>query len=563
MALAAVHAPAALLAALPRRLPRPDGWTAGAALAAAVLALPLAVVLWSLLAPAGPAWDHLAATVLPVYAANSLAIAAGTAAGAAALGVGTAWLVAMCEFPGRRFFAWALVLPLAFPGYVAALVYGGLLDFAGPVQEGLRSLFGWGRGDYWFPRIRSLGGAVLVLSLVLYPYVYLLARHAFLTQSAAMLEAGRVLGRRPWAMFRTVALPLARPALVGGGALAAMETLNDLGVVELFGVATFTTGIYRAWFGLGDLEAATRLAAVLLVAVLAVLAVERRARGASRFHPEEARNRPLPRYPLRGARALLAFLGCAAPFGLGFALPAAVLAAWHAAGGGVPDAAFAAAAARSLALALAATACAVGLGAVVVFGLRLRPAAVAPFARVAGLGYAVPGMVVAVGVMAPFSFMDNALDAWTRERFGLSTGLLLTGSAAVLVFAYVVRFLAAALNALEAAYARIPASLDAAARTLGTFPGSMLRRVHAPLLRGGFATAAILVFVEVMKELPATLVLRPFDFTTLAVRAFEMADEERLADAALPALAIVAAGLVPLVLLSRSIARSRAERERT
>ncbi len=536
------------------------GWVASAVLAASILALPLVVILANLVGSSGETWEHLASTVLPLYVSNTLLIAVGTAVATALLGVSTAWLITMCEFPGRRFLSWALVLPLAFPGYVAAFVYGGLFDYAGPVQEGLRALFGWGRGDYFFPPIRSTGGAVLVLSFVLYPYVYLLVRHAFLTQSVSMLEAGRILGGSPWKMFRRVAFPLARPALVGGAALAAMETLNDLGVVELFGVATFTTGIYRTWFGLGDLTAATRLSAFLMLAMFLLLWIERCMRGQRRFHPEEDRISPLPRYVLKYGKGWFALLACTLPLSLGFVIPAATLVVWHFSAGAVVDTAFFEAAFRSVALAAVATTSIVGLALVISFGLRLHPRTVSPFARIAGLGYAIPGVVVAVGVLVPFSFLDGALDSWTRSALGVSTGLLLTGSVAALLFAYAVRFLAAALGSFESAYARIPGSLDAAARTLGVFPGAMLRRVHVPMLRSGVATAAILVFVEVMKELPATLILRPFDFTTLAVRAFEMADEERIAEAALPALTIVAAGTLPLIALSRSISRRTRER---
>ncbi len=558
MAIAAVRAAATARWQYARHaLPAVSGWVWGASFAAFLLVAPLLVVVFGFPAPASDLWAHLVRTVLPDYVVNTLGIAAGVAIGVTALGATTAWLVAMYDFPGRRLFSWALVLPLAFPGYVAAFVYGDLLDYAGPVQYALRDLFGWTKEDYWFPAIRSPAGAIFVLSLVLYPYVYLLAQTAFSTQSATLIETGRMLGRGPIAIFRTVAIPLARPALVAGAGLAVMETLNDIGVAELFGIPTFTTGIYRAWFGLGDVGAAARLATVLLLVVLAILWVERRLRRLNRYHPESDRSRPSARYILSGRRAALAVAGCSVPVTLGFVLPAVCLIWWHLRAGAPIDPAFVGIMANTLALALGATLLTVGVAGLVVFGLRLDPVLVRPFARMAGAGYAVPGVVVAVGVLGLCTFLDHVVNGISLALTGASVGLLLTGSVAILLFAYAVRFLAVSMHALESAYHRIPPSLDAAARTLGIYPRGMLFRVHVPLLRGGLASAAVLVFVEVMKELPATLILRPFDFNTLAVRAFEMADEERLADAALPALAIVAVGLLPLIFLSRGFRGTR------
>ena len=541
----------ARLSSARRRIRTLNSWTWIASVTSLLLIGPLLMVVFGLSAPANDLWPHLVDTVLAGYIVNTVGIALGVALGTAILGVSTAWLIAMCDFPGRSFFSWALVLPLALPGYIAAFVYGDLLEFAGPIQSALRDYFGWVKGDYWFPAVRSPLGAVVVLSLVLYPYVYLLVQTAFANQSATLIETGRLLGRGPLRIFRTLAVPLARPALVAGCALAVMETLNDIGVMELFGIGTFTTGIYRAWFGFGDIGAAARLATVLLLVVLAVLWAERRLRKSLRYHPEYDRSRPVIRYVLRGRRAAIATLGCGLPVLLGFALPAAVLAWWHLRAGAPIDPAFPAIMLNTLGLALAATGVTVAIAWLVVFGLRLNPAIVRPFARTAGAGYAVPGVVVAVGVLGLCSLFDHAVNDASRMMFGAGTGLLLSGTVTVLLFAYAVRFLAVSMNALESSYHRIPGTLDAAARTLGVFPGGMLVRVHVPLLRGGVATAAALVFVEVMKELPATLILRPFDFNTLAVRAFEMAHEERMADAALPAIAIVAVGLVPLIVLSR------------
>ncbi|ROR34637.1 ABC transporter permease [Inmirania thermothiophila] len=536
-----------------------DPWRLTVLALAALLALPVVTVAAHVFHPAGEVWRHLVATVLAEYVRNSLLLAAGVGAGTLVIGVGTAWLTTLCRFPGRRLFEWALLLPLAVPAYIIAYTYTGMLDFAGPVQSALREAFGWRHGDYWFPEIRSLGGAVAMLTLVLYPYVYLLARAAFLEQSVAALEAARILGCGPWGAFLRVAVPAARPAIVAGVSLVLMETLADFGTVQYFGVSTFTTGIYRTWFGLGDSAAAAQLAAVLLGFVFAVLVLERRARRRARFHHVAGSGRPLPVVRLRGVRGWLAAAACALPLLLGFALPFLQLAAWTVqTAESAFDPRFLRLVVNTLNLAGGTAVLALVVALVMAYGRRLRGgAAVAAAVRVAATGYAVPGTVIAVGVLIPFGALDNALDAWMRAHLGVSTGLLLSGTVAGLVFAYLVRFLAVSLNTVESGLARIRPAMDEAARTLGHAPREILRRVHLPMLRGSLLTAVLLVFVDVMKELPATLILRPFNFNTLAVRAYELASDERLMDAAAPAVTIVLAGIVPVLLLSRAIARSR------
>lgn len=529
---------------------------AAALAVAAVVAVPVLVVAAHVFLPGDGAWSHIVATVLPEYVGNSLLLVLGTGLGVLLLGVPAAWLVATCEFPGRRYFEWALVLPLAMPAYVVAYVYTDLLQVSGPVQTWLRELTGWGARDYWFPPIRSLGGAVAVLSLVLYPYVYLLTRAAFLQQARSLLEASRSLGCTPWQGFRRVALPLARPALVAGVMLALMEALADFGTVSYFGVPVFTTGIYRAWFSLGDPVAAAKLSALLLLFVLLLLAAERRNRGAMRFHQLTAPGEGAA-HRLEGARAAGAVVACGLPLILGFLLPAGLLVNMALAAG---DAAFGPRYLRLvgntvyLAAVTAAVAAAVAL--LVAYAHRLSRSRLMAFAhRAAGLGYAVPGSIMAVGVLIPLTALDGALAAWLGERLGRQGGLLLTGGALGLVYAYLARFLVMPLNAVDAGLARITPSMDAAARCLGESAAGTLRRVHAPILRGSLLTGVLLVFVEVMKELPATMILRPFDFDTLAVQAHNLAADERLAEAATAALAIVAAGLAPVVLLSRQIGR--------
>jgi iron(III) transport system permease protein len=542
-----------------RSVARFDGWTAFSFVAAALIALPILVVLSYVFVPTKEIWHHLATTVLPGYIGSSLALAAGVGVGTFVIGVGTAWLVTMCSFPGRRIFEWALLLPMAIPAYVIAYTYTGLLDGGGPIQSFLRETFGWSYGQYWFPQIRSLSGAIAMFTLVLYPYVYMLSRAAFLEQSVCVLEVSRTLGSGPWRCFFSVALPLARPAVVTGVALALMETLNDFGTVQFFGVSTFTAGIYRTWLGMGEPAAAAQLAAILTLFVFALVLLERVSRGRGRVHHTTSRYRALPRFALRGTSALLATLATCLPILLGFLLPAVILLAWAMeTGPRIVDARYIAYAINSFVLAAAAAVAAVVVAMIIAYGLRLRKnRAMAVAARIASMGYAVPGAVIAVGVLIPFAAFDNWLDAWMTARFGISTGLLLSGTIVAVIFAYLVRFLAISLNTVEASLAKVTRHMDDAARTLGHTPAGTLLRIHLPITWGSLLTAAILVFVDVMKELPATLLLRPFNFDTLAIRAYQLASDERLADAASPSLAIVLVGIVPVILLSLAIARSR------
>ena len=504
-------------------------------------------------------WSHLAQTVLPEYILNSLLLCLGVGTGVALLGVTTAWLTAMHEFPGRRYFEWALVLPLAMPAYVMAYVYTDFLQFVGPVQTTLREAFGWEHGDYWFPDIRSLPGAILMFVCVLYPYVYLLARVAFLERTSGMLEAARTLGMGPWQGFVSVSLPLARPAIAAGIALALMETLADYGTVAYFAVNTFTTGIYRAWFSLGDRVAAAQLAAMLLSFVLFLLMVERVSRGRARYHNTTGRNRPMPGAQLGGPTALLAVLACATPLLMGFVLPVALLLRMALTEGDAQfGERFLMLSRNSFVLAGLTASIGVFLALLMAYGARLSKSAFARgLNRLVGLGYAVPGAVIAVGVLIPVTRLDNWLAGQWEHWFGTNPGLLLTGGIAALIYAYLVRFLAVALHTVESSLAKITPSMDDAARCLGLGQGETLRRVHAPMLRGSLFTAGLLVFVDVMKELPATLVMRPFNFDTLATQVYTLASDERLAEASTASLAIVGVGLLPLIALSRQISQAR------
>ena len=528
-------------------------------LLATLLSLPIFTIASFLLYPSNEVWQHLRETVLNEYLLNSALLMLGVAAATLVIGVGCAWLTSLCVFPGKKLFAWALLMPLAFPGYIIAYTYTGMFDFAGPVQSWIRDLTGWGYQDYYFPEIRSLGGAITMFSLVLYPYVYLLSRAAFLEQSVCVLEVSRTLGCSVWSSFYRVALPLARPAIVAGVSLALMETLADYGTVSFFGLGVFTTGIFRTWFGLGDGAAAAKLAAILLMFVFTLVIIERWSRKRARYHHTSSRYSTLPQYRLRGYRALLAFSACFFPLFFGFILPAGQLALWALeTWDSMVDASFVALTLNSVMLAASAAALAVVLALFLGYGKRqFNGKAVAASVRVVATGYAIPGTVVAVGVIIPLAWFDNRIDSLLTGYFGISTGLLLSGSLFALMFAYMVRFLAVSVQSVESGLGKIRQSMDEAARSLSYTPTQILLRVHLPLMKATVLTAFLIVFVDVMKELPATLILRPFNFNTLAVRAFELAGDERLADSSTAALMIVVVGLVPVLLLSRGISASR------
>ena len=536
-----------------------DIWRWSVLIPALLLAMPVLVIFGSVFSPDVEVWRHLRQTVLADYIINSLLLAFGTGAGALLIGTGTAWLVSQYQFVGRRLLQWLLLLPLAMPAYIIAYTYTGMLDFAGPVQGWLRESFGWAYGDYWFPEIRSLSGAILMLSLVLYPYVYMLARNAFREQSGSMLEASRTLGFSPRQHFWKVALPLARPALLTGAALAMMEAFADYGTVQYFGIATFTTGIFRTWFGMGSQGGAAQLAALLSSFVLVLLVLEQWSRRKIRYFFQGQRQQISPLRQLPMPRQLLVALICLLPVLLGFIVPASQLASWALPNWLVlltPD--FGWLIWNSFSLAAVAAILSVMLALLFGYASRLRrdPLVRLPV-RLAALGYAIPGTVIAIGVMIPLAWLDRNVDLLAEQWFDIRTGLLLSGTLFALLLAYSVRFLAVSLHSVEAGLERIKPSMDNAARSLGASPLQVLRRVHVPLLRGSVLTALMLVFVDVLKELPATLILRPFNFNTLAVRTYELASDERLADAALPALAIVCVSIIPVILLSRTLDASR------
>jgi iron(III) transport system permease protein len=524
----------------------PWGWTSGALLLAGLMALPVMTVPLGALAPAGEAWPHVMHTLLPRYVGNTVVLLLASGALAAIIGMGTAWLVAMCEFPGRRLLRWALVLPLAVPAYMAAYIYAALGDVTGPLQKLLRMLLpGSADGFYYWDMMRIEVVAVL-FGLVLYPYVYLPCRAVLESRAGRTLEAARMLGRSHFAVFRTVGVPLARPALAGGLALVLMEVVNDYGAVKYYGVQTFTTGIFRAWFTLGDLDTAVRLAGLLMLLVFTLLLVERWQRGGARY-AASGNGAHATAYPLHGAGAWLATAACALPVLLGFALPVGQLVAWtwqHA--GTVVDSAFLRLVANSLLLAATAGILAVAVALVVAYACRLdRTRLTRGAARVAMLGYSVPGAVIAVGVLTVTLFVDR--------RIGGGTSLWLTGTVGALLAAYVVRFMAVAYLPVDAGLERIGERLTEASRTLGARPWRTLRRIELPLLKGTLVAAATLVVIDVLKELPLTLILRPFNFDTLATRAFQLASDEQVAQSAPAALMVIACAAGVVMLLHSSL----------
>ena len=532
------------------------GWIAGSWATALLLGLPVIALIFSALSADGELFRHLADTVLLDYIANTSALVLGVVLLSLLFGVPTAWLVAMCQVPGRRALQWALMLPMAMPSYIVAYVYTDLLDYSGPLQAGLRTLFDWNTpADYWFPAIRSLGGAAWVLALVLFPYVYLLARASFLEQSVSLIHSSRLLGCTPWQSFRRLSLPLARPAIMVAVSLVAMETLADFATVHFFAINTLTTAIYDTWLGYGSLATAARLSCLMLLAVVLLIAVERRSRQRQQVFQKSMGHEPPLRYPLRGLPRLLAGLWCWGLVVAGFALPFAILLdygvryfelSW------TPE--FVRFAGNSLTISTLTALLAMGIALLLGFFRRLDGGirSLLPL-RIAAMGYAMPGTVLAIGVLVPLTALDfgiNDLAEWLGQQ---GPGLLLTGTLTAIVFGYLVRFVAIAIGSVESSMGKISPSLDMAARSLGQGSGGMLRRVHLPLVRRGLFAGAMLVFIESMKELPAALLLRPFNFDTLATHVYQFVSDEMLERGALGAIVIVLVGLLPLIWVNRSL----------
>ena len=530
-------------------------WSVGSLVIALLVMAPVLAVAFMALHPTDNIWPHLIATTLPRYFANTVLLALGTGGLAAATGAGAAWLVTMFQFPGRRALEWLLLLPLAVPAYIGAYALADFLDYSGPVQIALRETMGWDSArDYWFPEIRSIEAAMVVLAAALYPYVYLLARAAWLEQSASAYEVARALGTGGWGLFRRVGLPLARPAIVAGAAIAMMESVADYGVVSYFGVQTLNTGIFTTWLEGQNAGGAAQIALVILGIVVALMLLERVGRRHARYHQSARHPRPVTRVRLRGPAAWLATLACVLPFAVGFVLPVAVIGHYALA---YPQGWFGPGLGRALVhtLTLGGGAAVVTVAAALfmVYGVRLSglrlPRMLLP---VTTIGYAAPGAVLAVGILVPLAAIDHRLADGIERLTGADPGLILTGTGFAIVAAYVVRFFALGQGALDAAFTRVPPSLPMAARSLGRDAGGVLRDLYVPLMRGSVASALLLVFVDCAKELPATLLLRPFNYETLATRVHEKASLEDLGNAAPAALLVMVVGLVAVALLART-----------
>ncbi|WP_421305285.1 ABC transporter permease [Aeromonas veronii] len=532
------------------------GWMTGSWAIALLLGLPVIALLFSAFSAEGDLFRHLADTVLLDYLGNTLGLVVGVVLLSLLFGVPTAWLVAMCQVPGRRALQWALMLPMAMPSYIVAYVYTDLLDYSGPLQAGLRALFGWNSpADYWFPAIRSLGGAAWVLALVLFPYVYLLTRASFLEQSVSLIHSSRLLGCTPWQSFRRLSLPLARPAIMVAVSLVAMETLADFATVHFFAINTLTTAVYDTWLGYGSLATAAKLSCLMLLAVVLLIALERRSRSRQQvFQKSMGHEQPL-RYPLKGMSRALAAFWCWGLVLAGFGLPFVILLdygvryfelSW------TPE--FVRFAGNSLAISALTALLAMGIALLLGFFRRLDGGlkSLLPL-RIAAMGYAMPGTVLAIGVLVPLTALDFAINDLAEWLGRQGPGLLLTGTITAIVFGYLVRFVAIAIGSVESSMGKISPSLDMAARSLGQGDGGMLRRVHLPLVRRGLFAGAMLVFIESMKELPAALLLRPFNFDTLATHVYQFVSDEMLERGALGAIVIVLVGLLPLIWVNRSL----------
>ncbi len=534
---------------------RPDPWSAGAVLIAALVLLPILSVVWIALSPGENIWPHLLATSLPRYLVNTLILMLSVGLLSAMVGTGAAWLVVMYRFPGHGVLQWALLLPLAIPAYIGAYALVDFLEYAGPVQGALRAIFGWTSArDYWFPEIRSRTSAVIVLSASLYPYVYILARTAFREQSVGVLDVARALGCGPWSSFWRVGLPLARPAIAAAVAIVMMETANDFGTVDYFAVQTLTTGIFTTWLEASNVSGAAQIAVVMMGVIFLLVALEKLGRRRIRFHRTTSRQMPIEAHHLRGMAALAATLLCLLPFLAGFVLPALVI-GWRALDSVDiwADPELYRALVNTLWVGGSAAVLTVLGGVFMVYGVRLSgrrlPAMLLPATTI---GYAAPGAVLGIGLMIPLAGLDQRVADAVQSLTGRDPGLILTGSAAAIILAYFVRFFAIAQGAADAAMGRISPSLPMAARSLGQTAAGVLMRVHLPMIRGSVATALLLVFVDSVKELPATLLLRPFNFNTLATRVYDQASLENLTDAAPAAVIVMAVGFVAVLLLARS-----------
>ena len=530
-------------------------WFGYALILFSIILLPVYTILIEVFEASNDNWEHLKENVLQDYVINSLILTLGVSFGSLLLGIPTAWLTAVCSFPLKRTIVLLLILPMAMPSYIIAYTYTGIFDFAGPVQTSIRNYMGWNYGDYFFPEIRSIGGAVVMFSLVLYPYVYLLARATFLNQSANFIEISRLLNNGPWKSFLNVAVPLARPAILVGLSLVLMETLADYGTVSYFGVSVFTTGIFKTWFGLGDYSTAAKMAALLLIFIFVLIATERYSRKKIKYYNSIGARTKFPEYKLKGFEVFIVYITCSIPIFFGFFVPIIQLLIWSSsAWSNILNFGFTELIYNSVLLASVASI----ISLLIAFSLNYCQKIIPTFImnliiRLVSMGYALPGTIIAIGIVTPLAFIDHKFDELLGSIFSTSFGLIFSGSLFAVQFAYLVRFLSISVNTVESGLEKIRPNMDKASQTLGFTSEKTFLRIHLPILKVSILTSILLVFVDVIKELPATLILRPFDFNTLAVKAYELASDERLVDASIPSVAIVLAGLLPLILINKSI----------
>lgn len=530
-------------------------WKTSSVALATLLVLPILAIFFTAIGQTDDVFAHLMSTVMPTYALNTVLLTLSVMALSLVFGIPSAWLMAMCRLPGEKMLQWALVLPLAIPGYIVGYIFTGWFDYAGPIQVWLREQTGWMAGEYYFPDIRSLGGASMVLALVLYPYVYLMCRASFMEQNVSLLQSARLLKCSPWESFRRISLPLVRPSMAVALSLVAMETVGDFGTVSYFAVNTLTTAVYDTWMNYSNLTAAAKISAVMLVIVLLLLSAERYSRRRQKLYQSQFNSHEDFRYTLQGWKKWAALLWCWGLVCVAFIFPLLQLLSyaytyfeqsW--------TAEFREYAWNSLQVSLSAAVIAVSVALVVNFYARLkqnRPSIA--LMRLSSMGYAVPGTVLAIGVMVPVLTLDHAVNDVAKSMHWGRPGLIFSGTMFAIIFALIVRFSAVAIGSIESSLNRISPSLDMAARTMGCQANGMLWRVHLPLVRRGALIAGLLVFIESMKELNAALLLRPFNFETLATYVYNYASDEHLELAALPAVLLVLVGLIPLVVVNRSL----------
>ncbi|EPZ8235104.1 ABC transporter permease [Vibrio fluvialis] len=530
-------------------------WKTSSVALATLLVLPILAIFFTAIGQTDDVFAHLMSTVMPTYAFNTVVLTLSVMALALLFGIPSAWLMAMCRLPGEKVLQWALVLPLAIPGYIVGYIFTGWFDYAGPIQVWLRAQTGWLAGEYYFPDIRSLAGASIVLALVLYPYVYLMCRAAFMEQNVSLLQSARLLKCSPWESFRRISLPLVRPSIAVALSLVAMETVGDFGTVSYFAVNTLTTAVYDTWMNYSNLTAAAKISAVMLVIVLLLLSAERYSRRRQKLYQSQFNSHEDFRYALRGWKKWLALLWCWGLVCVAFIFPLLQLLSyaytyfeqsW--------TAEFREYALNSLQVSLSAAVIGVAVALVVNFYSRLKSNRVSvALMRLSSMGYAVPGTVLAIGVMVPVLTLDHAVNDVAKVMQWGRPGLIFSGTMFAIIFALIVRFSAVAIGSIESSLNKISPSLDMAARTMGCQANAMLWRVHLPLVRRGALIAGLLVFIESMKELNAALLLRPFNFETLATYVYNYASDEHLELAALPAVLLVLVGLIPLVVVNRSL----------